>query len=146
MKYLVTLFAFFFSTLTHASDLMVMDPWVPLAPPAAKAHAAFVMIHNHSGSSKTLISASSDNYKMVHIHKSEEKDGVATMSMVEQIEIPADGMLAMKPGGLHIMLLGPKSTVNLGDEIKITLNFEDGTSVDINALVKKRHAHTQHNH
>lgn len=83
---------------------------------------------------------------MVHIHKSEEKDGVATMSMVEQIEIPADGMLAMKPGGLHIMLLGPKSTVNLGDEIKITLNFEDGTSVDINALVKKRHAHTQHNH
>ena len=125
---------------------MVMDPWVPLAPPAAKAHAAFVMIHNHSDNPKTLISASSKNYKMVHIHQSEEKDGIATMSMVEQIQIPAGGMLTMKPGGLHIMLMGPKTPVNIGDEIPVTLNFEDGTSVELKALVKKRHAHTQHTH
>lgn len=146
MKYLVLFSIFLWSSISHASDLMVMDPWVPLAPPAAKAHAAFVMIHNHSDSPKTLISASSDNYKMAHIHQSEDKDGVATMSMVEQIKIPAGGMLAMKPGGLHIMLMGPKNPVNLGDEIPVTLNFEDGTSVDLTALVKKRHAHTQHNH
>ncbi|MEP2979659.1 MAG: copper chaperone PCu(A)C [Lentilitoribacter sp.] len=146
MKYLVALFSLFFATIAYASDLTVMEPWVPLAPPAAKAHAAFVMIHNHSDSPKTLISVGSDDYKMVHIHQSEEKDGVATMSMVEQIKIPAGGMLAMKPGGLHIMLMGPKNPVNLGDEIPIILNFEDGTSVDLKALVKKRHAHTQHNH
>ena len=146
MKCLVTLSALFFATCAHASDLKVMDPWVPFAPPAAKTHAAFVKIQNHGDTPKRLISASSESYKMVHVHQSEEKDGVATMSMVEQIQIPAGGMLKMKPGGLHIMLMRPKNPVHLGDEIPVTLNFEDGTSVDFKALVKKRHAHTQHTH
>lgn len=148
-KFLLPLFVLF-PSLAYASGLMIMDPWVPLAPPNAKAHAAYVTLHNHGQDPKVLVSASSANYKMSHIHISEEKNGIATMSMVEQVEIPADGLLSLEPGSFHIMLMGPKSPVSVGDEIPITLDFADGSSVEMMAVVKKRkssgHDHKHHTH
>jgi len=121
-----------------AGDLMVSDAWVPMAPPAAPTHAAYVSLHNHGAEPRILVGVSAEGYGMVHLHESKETDGVMTMSMLHQIEIPAGGMMMMKPGGLHVMLMGPKGPVAEGDTVPLMLEFANGDKMPVNALVKPR--------
>jgi copper(I)-binding protein len=57
------------------------------------------------------------------------------MEHVEALDIPADGMLEMKPGGYHIMLMGLTQPLKEGDEIEITLTFEKAGEVKLKAKV-----------
>lgn len=123
-----------------ADDLVVVDAWVPAAPPTAMSHAAYVTLHNHGDAARVLTGASADGYKMTHLHESKESDGVATMAMLHQITIPAGGMLMMQPGGLHVMLMGPQNPVAEGESIALTLTFENGDTMMVDALVKQRDA------
>lgn len=121
-----------------ASDLMVSGAWIPTAPPAAKTHAAYLSVHNHSDTPRVLVKVSAEGYGMSHLHESKETDGVATMSMLHQIEIPAGGMLMMKPGGLHVMLMRSKTPITEGASVPLTLEFANGDTLTVDAEVKPR--------
>lgn len=146
MKKLILALCLAFPSIAQASDIMIMDAWIPKAPSVAKSHAAYAMVHNHGTEAATLISVSAPDYMMTHIHESKVQDGVASMSMVHQIEIPAGGMLPMKHGGYHVMLMQPKTDVEVGDEIPLTFNFENGQSIKVMAVVKDAHKKSHHNH
>lgn len=121
-----------------AGDIMVSDAWVPTAPPSAPTHAAYISLHNHGAEPRILVGVKSEAYGMVHLHESRETDGVMTMSMLHQIEVPAGGMMMMKPGGLHVMLMGPKEPVAEGDTVSLILEFANGDKMPVEAMVKPR--------
>lgn len=121
-----------------ASDLMVKDAWVPTAPSVSKTHAAYVSLYNLGETPRTLVKVTAPTHKMTHLHESKETDGVSTMSMIHQIEIPAGGMLIMKPGGLHVMLMSAKSKITEGAMVPLTLEFANGEILNIDAEVKPR--------
>ena len=140
-----------FPTVGLADGLMVKNAMVPVAPPSAKAHAAYMELHNHGDALKALIGVTAEGYAMAHLHVSEEKDGVATMSAVSQIDIAPEQSVALMPGGLHIMLMRPSAPVAEGDTVAITLEFADGSTQAVTARVMKRdhamHAdHSGHKH
>jgi copper(I)-binding protein len=85
-----------------------------------------------------LVGISSDSFVITYIHESKEVDGVVAMSMLHQIEIPAGGTLMMKPGGLHVMLMGATGSVLNGDVIPLRLEFANGESLAVDAMVKPR--------
>ncbi len=58
-----------------------------------------------------------------------------TMSPVEAIDVPANGQVELKPGGYHIMLIGLKQDMKVGDKIKLTLTFEKAGNVIVEAGV-----------
>lgn len=119
-----------------SDSLMVLDAWVPTAPPATMTHAAYVTLHNHGTSARVLTGVAAEGYRMSHLHQSGETDGVATMTMLHQIEIPAGGMLSMKPGGLHVMLMHPKSPIADGSSVPLVLTFANGETLTVDAIVK----------
>lgn len=123
-----------------AEPVLAVDAWVPTAPPTAMAHAAYVTLHNKASSPRILMGVSAEGYAMTHLHQSAETDGVATMTMLHQIEIPAGGYLTMKPGGLHVMLMGPKAPMAEGDTVQLTLTFANGEIMVVDAQVKPRDA------
>lgn len=131
-------------TFAFADPLRVKNPMVPLAPPAAKVHAAYMVLHNDSDTNKQLIGVSADGYAMAHLHRSEEKNGVATMSSVHMIEIAAGSMVALEQGGLHIMLMRPKAPISEGEHVAIELEFSDGSNQTVMAIVHKMGAMTGH--
>ena len=47
------------------------------------------------------------------------------MRRIEKIEVPAGETVTLKPGGLHVMLIGLKQTLEPGDAVDLTLVFED---------------------
>ena len=58
------------------------------------------------------------------------------MRQVEKIDIPAGSATKLEPGGLHVMLIGLVQDLKPGDEVSITLTFEDGSKTTIVAPVR----------
>ena len=68
---------------------------------------------------------------------SDDMGGMMTMRQVPSIEVPADGSVELKPGGLHIMLLDVKKTLAVGDTLEVTLTFENAGEVTATAEVRE---------
>jgi len=68
------------------------------------------------------------------------------MRRVERIEIPAKGAVSLEPGGLHVMLIGLKRNLVPGDSVDLRLDLDDGTALEMQALVRAVQAMDHHRH
>ena len=77
---------------------------------------------------------------MVEIHEMQMDGGVMKMREVEKVNCPAGKVTELSPGGFHIMLMNLKKQAKEGDQIPLTLSFEDRQgkkqTVSVNATVK----------
>jgi periplasmic copper chaperone A len=58
------------------------------------------------------------------------------MRHVEALEIAPGKTEIFQPGGLHLMLFGLKAPIEAGQDVPLTLQFEDGTTREIIAKAK----------
>lgn len=98
--------------------------------------AAYMRISNSGDNPDRLLKVSSDAATNVEMHISEMKDGVMTMHPVESIEVPARAQVELKPGGLHIMLIGVTRDLAPGEKVKLSLEFEEAGEIQIEAEVR----------
>ncbi len=137
-----------------AMTLTINDPWVrpaamtgaavagDMATPMAEGHmsggtsAAFMLITNSSSTADALIRAESSVAETVELHDMKMEDGVMKMFPVEKIDVPANGSVELKRGGLHVMLIGLRQDLKEGDMVLITLTFENAGTIQIEAPVR----------
>jgi copper(I)-binding protein len=129
--------ALILSGVVAADAVIVIDPYVRAMPPGQKVTGAFLSLKNDSGSDRSLVRAESDVAKNVEMHEHVHKDGMMQMREVEKIDIAKGSTTALKPGGLHIMLIGLTRELNVGDIVDIKLIFDDGSELIAKAPVKK---------
>lgn len=132
-----------------AEGMMAHDAYVRLLPPTSKTTGAFMTLMNHGEKAMKLIKAESDVANKVELHNHFKVDGMMKMREVKSIDIKVHGMVELKPGSFHIMLIDLKKPLKKGQKIKIKLFFDDNTSIDIEAPVKKIQASKgmkHHNH
>lgn len=119
----------------HA-DITVSNPFSRASAPTAKAGAAFLTVTIDAGADK-LIGASSPVADKVELHTHLMENGVAKMRPVEGgIAVTAGTPTALKPGGLHIMLIGLKAPLKQGDSFPLTLKFEKAGDVAVTVPVQ----------
>lgn len=119
----------------RASGIMIMEAFARAsATPTARSGAAYVSLMNH-GDADRLTGASSPVAAHAEIHRTDMVDGVMKMQPAGALEIPAHGMLEMKPGGYHIMLMGLAGPLREGERIELTLTFEKAGNVKIDVPV-----------
>lgn len=122
----------------NTGEFKVMDAW---ARPAASGDngAVYFIISNATDADDRLLSASTDVASAAEVHMSMmDSNGVMTMQMQEAVPIPAQQEVIFKPGGLHVMLVGLRQDLNIGDTISLTLNFEAGGSITVQAPVEEQ--------
>ena len=85
--------------------------------------AVYVAINNKGADADRLTGAFTDHAAMAMVHQSELVDGVATMRMAGEINIPAHRRIEMVPGGTHIMLEGLRAPLRTGDSFELVLKF-----------------------
>ncbi len=130
-------------TLATAHDFKVADLEIhhPVAfetPRAAKSGAGYLMIVNNGTTDDSLLEVRAD-FPKVMLHLSEEKDGIAKMTHVDKIDVPAGETVELAPGGLHVMFMGlAGDPLEEGEEIKATLVFENAGEVDVVFNVEPR--------
>lgn len=115
----------------------ITEERVRLLPPSSPATGVFMTLTNASKQDRFLIKALSDRAKKVELHNHIMEGGMMKMREVEKIKIPAKGKVTLKPGGLHIMLIGLSKPLQEGEKIPLTLVFKDGLKKAIEPEVKK---------
>lgn len=125
--------------LSFAADgaLRIDDPYVRLVPPNAPASGAFMVISNAGDAPRQLLKAQSPVAKSVELHTHVNDHGVMKMRAVASIAVAAKGSVELKPGSYHIMLIDLKQPLGEGDAVPITLFFDDGSSQQISAPVRR---------
>ena len=121
-----------------ASDITVQDAYVRAVPPNLPNSASFMKIVNSGDKTVFLLSANSNIAKNVELHEHVMSNGMMKMQQVKNIKIPAKSTVELKPGGLHVMLLGLNKKLKPHDKVDaITLNFSDKTSLTLKNIPVK---------
>jgi copper(I)-binding protein len=121
----------------HAADAVTIeDAWVKAADSGMTA--GFGVLVNDGAADATLVSATTDAAMMTELHETVTDDaGAMVMREVEEgLTIPADGELTLEPGGNHLMMMQLTGPLQAGAEVTFTLEFADGSTLDVTAPVK----------
>ncbi|MGN7612095.1 copper chaperone PCu(A)C [Magnetococcales bacterium HHB-1] len=127
-------------------DVMVHGGWVREAPPSAQVLAAYMVIKNMGKENQSLKEAQSPDFKTIEIHNTIHKNGMATMVKMKDLPVPAGETATLKPGGKHIMLIGPKRLLREGDTVSLTLIFDHDLKKEVKLSVKKGFGNRQQDH
>lgn len=97
----------------------------------------FVQIKNTGSDDDSLIAASvpaaiSDT---AELHNTVMENGNAEMKPVDKIDVPAEGVTALAPGGYHIMVVDLKRALKVGEMIDVTLKFEKAGEVTMSVPI-----------
>ncbi|GAB4193227.1 MAG: copper chaperone PCu(A)C [Roseiflexaceae bacterium] len=99
--------------------------------------AAYMTIRNTGSNADRLLKVEGEVAGNIELHTMSDDGGVMRMRPVENIEIPAGGEAALKPGGLHVMMIGLKRSLKPGDTVGLKLTFQQSGTVEVQALVRE---------
>jgi copper(I)-binding protein len=119
------------------SAISVAEPQVRLVPPGTPNTGAFMVIRNGGDKDIRLVTAESPAAKSVELHTVIEEGGMKKMRPVPSIAIKAKSETALKPGDYHVMLIGLVKPLQEGEEVPLTLTFDDGSTQSVTAPVRQ---------
>lgn len=99
---------------------------------------AYMTIRNTGSADDRLLKVSTDAAMSVELHNNTDANGVMSMNQVQTVTIPAGGTVEFKPTALHIMLIGLKYDLHVGDTVALTLQFEHAGTIMVNAPVQEQ--------
>jgi copper(I)-binding protein len=120
------------------AEVQVEDAWVREAPPGARMLAAYLTVNNSGAEELVLVEVQSPAFSHIMLHNSEVVDGVARMTHLDEIVIPAQGSVQLEPGGMHLMMPAPEARLSAGDRVPLVLIFADGNRLEVQAEVRKK--------
>jgi periplasmic copper chaperone A len=125
------------ATVAQATDynvgsIQITAPWARATPKGATSGAAYMTITNNGKTPDKVTCVSSDASAECQIHTMTMDNGVMMMRPVEGgLEIKPGETVALKPSGLHVMLVNLKHPLEQGKTIKATLKFDTAGSIDV---------------
>jgi copper(I)-binding protein len=114
--------------LAQGSSVAVEKAWSRATAEGASTGAVYLILKN-DGPADRLVAASAPVAERVELHIMSMEGGVMRMRELSAIEVPAQGTVEFKPGGLHLMLVGLKQPLKEGDRYTLTLKFEKAGTV-----------------
>ena len=120
---------------TTAPGVTAAEAWVKAVDSGMTA--AFLTLTNSTDKDLTLVKASTPAAGMVELHEMAMKDGQMVMQpKAGGIPVKAGSSAVLEPGGDHIMLMQLAGPVKVGDDVELTLTFDDGTTLEVTAPAK----------
>ena len=120
-----------------ADGMTAVDPYVRLVPPGQPATGAFFVLKNSDDKDHKVVKADSAAAKVTELHTHVSEGGMMKMRPVKEIDVKAKGEAVLKPGSTHVMLIDLKQQLKEGDNVAIKLIFEDNSSKEITAPVRR---------
>lgn len=120
-----------------ADVVSVADPYARAVPPGQSNSAIFMELANGSDGAHALVAAESPAADVVELHTHSMEGGMMRMRRVKRIELAAGETVTLQPGGFHVMLIGLKSQLEPGQQVGLTLVFEDGSRTLLEVPVRK---------
>lgn len=120
------------------AEVTVQNAWVRATVPQQKAAGVFFDIQ--ATENLQLVEAQTSAATSAELHEMKMENDVMRMRPLEQLALPAGKKVNLKPGGYHLMLMGLKNQIKVGDVIPLRLMFQDKNKkqqfVDIKVIAK----------
>ncbi|MEH6418422.1 copper chaperone PCu(A)C [Pseudomonas sp. CGJS7] len=110
------------SGIAHA-QVAIQEPWVRGTVPQQKATGAFMRLT--AARDLRLVAARSPVANTAEVHEMKMQGQMMRMRQIAALDLPKDRAVALAPGGYHIMLIDLKQPLAAGQQVAITLVFED---------------------
>lgn len=114
----------------QAAGITVQQPWARATVTGQPSGGGFFTLVNQ-GKEDKLLSVSADVSDTVELHTMEMKDQVMRMREVDGVAVPANGKVALQPGGFHVMFMKLKAPLKAGTRFPATLKFQHAGDVKI---------------
>lgn len=129
------------SQLTSAHDytaakLKVNHPWSRTTVAGQSVGGGYMTINNQGTTDDALIAVKWGDSPAVELHNHTMADGVMQMRQVFKIALPAGKSVQLVPGGLHIMFMGLKSPLAVGERRDAVLVFEKAGELKVQFKVE----------
>jgi copper(I)-binding protein len=113
----------------------IKDAWARATPGKAVNGAAYFTVQSPGGD--TLTGASTPVADKAELHEMEMSGNVMKMRPVGPLNLPAGKPVILKPGGIHVMLLGLKQPLQAGQTFPLTLDFAKAGPRQVSVTVEK---------
>lgn len=137
---LLLTFAFGSPVLAHdyaIGGLKIDHPWARPAVSGAVTGAGYLILTNTGKTADRLTGGTTPVASTLEIHEMSMTDGVMRMRpLANGLSIAPGQVVELKPGSYHIMLIGLKRPLNLGDKVPVTLRFEKAGSLKLDLVVQ----------
>jgi periplasmic copper chaperone A len=118
-----------------AGAITIVHPYARATAAGQPTGGGFMKFVNSGGNDK-LLSASAEVSKSVELHEMKMDGDVMRMRQVEGIELQAGKTVELKPGGYHVMFIGLKAPLKVGDSFPVKLKFEKAGEVTVDVKVE----------
>lgn len=105
------------------TTVKVEDAWVRGTVATQKATGAFMRLTPSTNA--RLVEAKSPVAGVVEIHEMAMENDIMKMRQIPGLDLAAGRTTELKPGGYHVMLMDLKQPLKGGEQVSITLVFED---------------------
>lgn len=119
--------------------VIVIDAWAGATPPTAQNGAAYLALKNGPNPDR-LLAVSSPVARAVEIHEMRRENGLLRMREQAQLPLAPKAELSFMPGGRHLMLIGLKQPLRVGDSVPLILKFRHAGTIEVRAVVREHGA------
>ncbi|HXY98432.1 MAG TPA: copper chaperone PCu(A)C [Stellaceae bacterium] len=120
-----------------SSSIEVGHPWARATAASGVNGAVYLTLTNRGTTDDRLTGASTPVAAKTQLHATINDNGVMKMRPVAEVPLKAGGSAEFKPGGMHIMLLGLKHPLAVGDSFPLTLTFDKAGAVETMVMIEK---------
>jgi copper(I)-binding protein len=122
-------------TAAQTGGVEISDAWARATPGGAENGAAYLTLVSPSGD--RLTGVASPAAAKAQVHEMTNDGGVMKMREVTAVDLPPGKPVTLKPGGLHIMMMGLKHPLRPGQTVPLTLHFEKSGTREVSAAIGK---------
>lgn len=119
----------------QTGSVEVKDAWARATPGKAENGAAYLTLQ--SPTADRLTGASTPAAQKAELHIMTMEGGMMKMRPLAGVDLPAGQPVVLKPGGMHVMLLGLTQPLRPGQSFPLTLSFEKAGTREVTVSVEE---------
>jgi copper(I)-binding protein len=123
------------AALAQTNGIEVSNAWARATP--GKSETGTVYLTVESPTADKLVSVSTPAAKKAELHTMTMTGMVMRMRPLAALDIPAGQPVTLKPGGMHIMLIGLAKPLRTGQSFPLTLTFDKAGTRTVDVAVEK---------
>jgi hypothetical protein len=118
--------------------IVISDAWSRATVAQAGDGVVYLTIANHGTADDRVVGAATPVATKAELHTTLDDHGVMKMRPLADLPVKAGKTAAFKPAGAHIMLIGLKQRLKVGDDFPLTLTFAKAGPVETHVMVMKQ--------
>ena len=108
------------------TTMRVPEAWARVQGDVTGMSAGYFTIQNTGTTPVMIRGVSCTGVRMATVHETRVENTMARMAPRDSLVAPAGQQVVMRPGGIHVMLMGLERPLNAGDKLRCTLRTSAG--------------------